>query len=101
MTMDRGDLERAAKANEALTRAERDLEALKDFKVFGILIDRGDGGLRPITLQKGTSGTGSVSSIGYPDDLRDAMTTALHDHFLSKVETARADLARLGISIAA
>jgi hypothetical protein len=99
--MDRGDLERAARANDALKRAEQDLEALKDFKVYGILIDRGEGGLRPITLQKGGCGTGSVSGIGFPNDLRDAMTTALHHHFQSKVETARGELARLGISIAA
>lgn len=100
--MDRGELARAARANETLTRAERDLEALKDFKVFGVLIDRGDGGLRPITLQKGgCGGTGSVSSIGYPDELAIAMTRALHEHFLSRVESARGELARLGISIAA
>jgi len=99
--MDREDLARAARANEALLRAERDLEALKDYGVLGIMIDRGDGGSRPITLQKGGFGTGSISGIGYPDDLRDAMSAALHRHFESKVETARGELARLGINIAA
>lgn len=98
--MDRGDLERAARANEALKRAEQDLKALEGFKVFGVSIDSGEGGLRPITLQKGECGTGSVSSIGFPDDLGAAMTRALQDHFKSKVETARGELACLGIDIA-
>jgi hypothetical protein len=101
MTMDRSDLERAVRAHEALTRAERDLEALKGYKVQGVLLDTGDGGLRPITLQKGCSGTGSVSGIGYSNELRDAMTAALYLHFKSKVETARGELAQLGINIAA
>jgi hypothetical protein len=99
--MDRGELARAARAEAVLTRAEAEFNALSGFKVFGIMVDNGDGGLRPITLQKGGCGTGSVSGIGYPDDLRDAMTAALHEHFRTKVENARAELAKLGISIAA
>lgn len=99
--MDRDDLQRAARANDALTKAERNLEAIKGYKVFAVMVDTGDGGLRPITLAKGHGGTGTISGIGYPDDLRDAMTAALQQHFQSKVETARAELATLGINIAA
>jgi hypothetical protein len=99
--MDRGELARAARAEVALTRAEAEFNALEGFKVFGIMVDQGDGGLRPITLQKGGCGTGSVSGIGYPDGLRDAMTEALHQYFRTKLEDARAELARLGINIAA
>lgn len=99
--MERHELTRAAAVNSALERAEYNLEALSGYKVTGIMIDKGDGSLNRITLERGRSGTGSISSIGYSQDLQAEMTAALHAHFTSKVETARAELAKLGINIAA
>ena len=100
--MTRNDLEQAASANSELKTAERHLEALlsDDFKVTAITIDRGDGGLNPITLQKGCGGTGSISSIGFTDGLKEAMTKALYDHFRDRVKKAQSVLESLGINVA-
>jgi hypothetical protein len=105
--MDRDDLDRATKANSDLKTAEHHLEALLTggFKVVGIVLDRDEGlGLGgSITLQRGcgVGSTGSISGIGYSAELQSAMTKALHDHFRSKIDEAKALLESLGIKIAA
>lgn len=80
--MDRDDLIRAARANSDLDTAERHLDALagNDYKVVAITIDTGDGSLRPITLARGSGGTGTINSIGYSDGLKAAMTKAMYDY---------------------
>lgn len=101
--MNTEDLKRASAALDELNRAERNLDALltSDMKVTGIILSRDSSTETPsaITLRKGVSGTGTINSIGYSDELRDAMTRALQDHFKRVVEVARGSLRAYGIKV--
>lgn len=99
--MDRHDIKKAGSALSALESAEQNLEALRLYDVTSITVDRGEGGLSPITLEKGRSGTGSVNGVGYSDGMKFAMTKALKDYLVSEVETAKGELAKYGVSAAA
>ncbi|MDB5555466.1 MAG: hypothetical protein JWL86_5450 [Rhizobium sp.] len=96
--MDRAVLKRAAGWNNALERAEANLQAVKDFKIYGVLVARGTTADR-IEMGRGAScGTGSVSSIGWADDLEAELTAAFQSVFKKRVETANAELVALGVT---
>lgn len=100
--MDRYELKSAAKAQDALERAERDLEAIVGYEIEGISIHHVDRhGGDPINLRKGLSGTGSISSIGFPDGLKTALNAAMLEYFRAQVNAHQDTLAALGINIAA
>lgn len=101
MGMSMHDLQQAAKAAESLKQAKRDLEALQGQTVVGLIINRtkeptpsGE-----ITLQRGRGGTGSISSIGFPDDLQSALTIAMFGVFNKRVDEAEKKLKSLGVEV--
>lgn len=81
-----------------LERAESHADAVKDFKVYGVQIARGVSD-DPVNLGRGSrGGTGSVTSIGWSDDLEAELTTAFQNVFRARVETAKAKLVELGVT---
>lgn len=98
--MNRSELEYATHWNRKLKDAESEFEALLSFNVIGIVVDTGEGGLRPIRIERGgCSGTGSVSGIGWADDLQNALTAALHAVFQERIRQARTNLESVGVAV--
>lgn len=101
MGMSLHDLKKAADAAEALKRAKNDLEALRGHCAMGLIINRSKDGSAhsEITLQRGRHGTGTISGIGFPDDLQSALTTAMFDVFNKRVDQAEKVLKSFGVEL--
>lgn len=96
--MTRHELTRATELLSDLRRVERDRDALAKQRVVGITVDCGEGQLNPNRIGRAEpSGTGSISSISWTDDLQADMTQALHLHFDCKVKALRGELERMGV----
>lgn len=99
--MNRVDLERASDLVRLLQRAERNRDAVLDRKIVGVVTDRsdGEGRLDPITIERsGGSGTGTITSISFTDDLETALTATFHEVFEERVAKLKADLHALGVT---
>lgn len=96
------EVEAAARAVREMKQADETLTAIADFNVVSITLSRGDGcggRISDIVLSKGQSGTGTVNSIGYPDDLRAAMTAAFHQWAEQKLANATIAARAAGVQI--
>ena len=86
-------IEKAADAVRYMKRTAETVDALKCLVVTGIQI--GD-----VHLCDGSAGgTGTISSIGYPADLKAAMTKALHDWASKRLEAARQVAEASGVTL--
>jgi hypothetical protein len=94
------EIERAADAVRDMKRADEIICALCDFYVVGITLNRDETGAgTDVKLNKHTSGTGSVVSIGYPKDLQEHMTHALNQWAENRLKKAREDAKAYGVDI--
>jgi hypothetical protein len=100
-TMDLAALSQATNWHSALKDAERCIDSLAEYRVVGIVVDRGEGGLSPIRIERGgNSGTGRITSIGWSKDLEQELTNAMHAVFEARATTAREALTALGVKAA-
>lgn len=98
--MDLNELQRATEWHLKLKGATAHRNALAEYRVVGIVVDRGEGGLNPVRIERGgNSGSGSITSLGWTKDLQDAMTNALHQLLEEREEAARAALTDLGVKL--
>lgn len=99
------DLERADQARRDLREAKEQQKSLKDYVAVAITIARGKNespeGPWSITLRSGICGTGSLTSIGFPDDLASYLNLALEKWITERVKDAEARLETLGVDLAA
>jgi hypothetical protein len=99
--MDVTDLEKAAALNEQLKRSRRDQEALSGYKVVGVIIDTGEGSLRPFTINRNSGGgTGPISSLCWSEELQAGLTEAFHEVYSRREKAALEMLKKYGIDIA-
>ena len=95
------DLEKAAALNSQLKSARSQQEALAGYKVVGVIIDTGEGGLRPFTIDRNAGcGTGSISSIGWSAELSECLTEAFHRVFAEREKAALKMLETYGVTAA-
>ena len=85
MAMTRNALKEAARLEEELQRAEKDLEAVFEMQIVGVSVNHPGSTSEPIPLRK--------------DGLRDHMTAAFNDFFATRVADAKAALAAIGIDV--
>lgn len=99
------ELERADQARRDLRQARDQQEALKKYRVISVSIAQGKTeipeGIGSITLRSGQSGTGSLSCIGFPDDLASYLSLAIEQWIDNRVKDAEARLETLGVDLAA
>lgn len=95
------ELQSAANLLRALKEAEEACDVLAPMSVTGVFLS-----LNPdkspadsALLQKGNRSTGWSGSIGFPDDLADALTAALLDWAQTRVDVAQAELKALGVEL--
>lgn len=98
LKLSKHDLERVAALHDKIRRAENDLEAVAAFKVVGVAIK--NAGPEVYHIEKGgNSGTGTVSSLGFEDDLQLELTEAFFSVFRRRVAEARDALVGFGIEL--
>ena len=92
------EIEAASKLVSERKRALETAEALANMQVIGVYLSiEGSVVADPISLRRGCgSGTGSVSSIGWPDDLAEVLDKALHRWAEDKIEAANEALRLAG-----
>jgi hypothetical protein len=95
------EIEAASQLVSERKRAMETAEALANMQVIGVYLSiEGSILADPISLRRGCgSGTGSVNSIGWPDDLAEAMDKALHRWAEDKIEAANEALRRAGVEV--
>lgn len=93
------DLEKANRVRCVMERATEQREALRGKFIAGILIANRKDDPAPISLQAGTSGTGTISSIGFPDGLRVILEDALHAWCQGRIDEAQRELVELGVDL--
>ncbi len=76
-------------------------KALKDYNVVGITLNRGEraGGVDDIELSYITSGTGTITNMGYPDLLREHLTQALQGWIIREIGKVETRLKELGVEL--
>ena len=95
------EIEAAYKLVSERKRAMETAEALANMQVIGVYLSiEGPALADPISLRRGCgSGTGSGSSIGWPDDLAKELDKALHRWAEDKIEAANEALRRAGVEV--
>lgn len=99
--MNLADLKRASDMQWKLEAAQSQGDALLEYSVVGMVVDRGEGSLEPHRIERGgqTPGGGTISSIGWADDMQKALTDALHKVFEDRIAAAKAELVALGVEV--
>ena len=78
---------------------ETDRDALADYNVIGLAISR-DCDLKPFLLGwSGTSGSGTLHQIGFPDALANCMTHAMLSWFDTRIDEVKQELIKFGIEV--
>lgn len=95
------EIEAASKLVSERKRAMETAEALGNMEVIGVYLSINGTGLgEPISLRRGCgSGTGTVNSIGWPDDLAEALDKALHHWAEDKIKAANEALRIAGVEV--
>lgn len=98
--MEMKDLIKAEMFRAKLVRAEQNLETFTNMELVGITIKpQGSTIGAEVHLKKGSGGTGSVTSFGFPDDFQAYMNGCMNKYFQTDVEMAREGLRNLGIKL--
>lgn len=87
------EIEKAISTLRAIKHATDTVEVLSNRRVVQITLD-GD-----IALTRHRSGTGWAASIGFPDDLSEAMTITLHKWAVTKLAEAKKAAVEAGVDL--
>lgn len=98
LKLSKHDLERVAGLHSKISRAENDLEAIAAFKVVGVAIKNASPEVHRIE-KGGNNSTGTISSLGFEDDLQAELTEAFQSVFRRRVTEAREALVGFGIEL--
>lgn len=93
-----------ASANDAarkLRDARDRKKTLTDMVVIGVIVGHHADEPRPIELTKRGGGTGTLTSVGFPDDLQAHIAGALMAWCDERIANAEAELKELGVDLAA
>ena len=92
------ELKAAETARYSRERADNALDALAGYEVIGIVIKKGISD--PFRIERGgSSGTGTIGSIGWSDDMTLALTAALMEVFEARKKNAEGQLKQFGVEV--
>jgi hypothetical protein len=97
--MNLNELRNAETARREYECVQEQREALADMCVVSVSLGCTPDDLRPIQLTKGLSGTGSVTSIGFPSDLAIALSEAITSWLDRRESAAKDTLKSLGVDV--
>lgn len=93
------EIKRAAALISERERAIGNLKAMEDYEVFGVELRRGLMADSVHIGSGGGSGTGTITSIGWSDDLQAAVTAAFRKVFQDRIDAATVALTVLNVEV--